>query len=237
MYEIEWSDVQQKWFEVINPTDQIAKPIIGPSALIPTTIHYPYIMIANTNEYPEYANAKYFRYEDGDIKGIIPGKAWINKTYNVNGGDTHPYKIVYTPIDPPTVQDLPHGEQGSQVRCAPGQGGDVVGHVRSYNDDLAFYKIKIGKKSGTNFETDDHWIIDVNNDYGEVNKLTINSEYMECYYENPLTGEITLKNHLVSISGTEGFPLLFPGSNYIWFDNGGAPTDNKIPLVRNYWSL
>ena len=227
-YEIPWDQVQQQWFSIINPTDQIAKPVIGPSAVIPQTVHYPYITVTGNSSYPEYNNTKFFRYEAGDRRGSSY-RAWINKTYNPNDGDTHPYKIVYTATTTPS--------SGTQVRCGQGASFDVVGTVNNYEDNLVFYKIKIGKKSGANFETDDHWIIDIDNDYGEVNKITINSEYMECYYENPSTGEITLKNHLVSISGTEGFPLLFPGENYIWFDNGGTPTDNKIPLVRNYWSL
>ena len=224
VYEILWSQVQQQWFEVVNPTDQIAKPIIGPSAQIPQTTHHPYILVNGDSQHTQLNGAKYFRYEEGDTANYY---AWFNKTYD----GVNKFKIVYTQYAAPrpSVPDM--------IRYEPKSSSSYIcGSVSSYHPTLSTYLIKIGRKSGSDFETDDHWIIDIDNDYGEINKLTINSEYMECYDE---TGEqIVLKNHLVSISGTEGFPLLFPGSNYIWFDNSsGAESGLTIPLVRNYWSL
>ena len=221
---IPWSQVQGQWYKVYNPTDQIAKLTIGPSAEIPQTTHYPYIYVNGDASHQELNNAKYFRYEQGDTRAYY---AWINKTYD----GVEKYKIVYTVLAAPEAQQ--------SIKYKPEASSSYIcGTVTSYHSTLTTYQIKIGRRSGDDFESDDHWVIDINNDYETCNRLTISSEYMECYYEDPDTGEITLKNQYVSISGTEGFPVLFPGDNYIWYDNtSGAPSGNIIPLTTNYWCL
>ena len=214
--EIPYTDLYSDWYTVENPTDQIALPIIGPSVIIPTTNHVPYLLALVNGR-----SVKWFRYEDGDVSlnTDTTRYAWKNKTLTEDS-------IVYT------AQSSP--EAGQKIFADP-ELTDEVSTITSVKTNLTLWQIIICKNK-TNYQSDDYWIIDIDNDYDECNRITINSEYMECYDE---TGsDIVLKNQYVTITGTEGFPRLYPGNNYIKFlDPRVTPPTNPIPLIRNYWYL
>ena len=211
--EIPWSNVNNTWYKIENPTDQIALPILGPSNIIPYTNHQPYIT-ANIGG----SSVRWLKYDEG---AVSPSWAWRNKTLTEDS-------IVYTDGN---IEIIP----GTTKIYGDPELTDEIATITSYQPNVALWQIMICRDKD-HFLDDDHWTIDVNNDYGECPYLTVNSEYMECYDESG--SDIVLKNQFVTISGTQGFPRLYPGDNYIKFigGTGGGPT-NDIKLIRNFWYL
>ena len=210
--EIDYEDIVDTWYELDNPTDQNASPIFGPSNIIPRTNHVPYI----TAMY----NGVLTRWLWDEEDAVSPNYAWKNKNLATDS-------VVFTVSQNP--------EAGVDKIYGDAQCTDEITTVTNYVTTLTLYKILVCRDKD-DFDGNDHWTIDVNNDYGEAGRITVNSEYMECYDE---TGSsIVLKNQYVSISGTEGFPMLCPGKNYIMFDGGeGGGPINAVKLIQNYWVL
>ncbi len=213
--EIDYEDIVDTWYELDNPTDQNASPIFGPSNIIPWTNHVPYI----TAMY----NGVLTRWLWDEEDAVSPNYAWKNKNLATDS-------VVYTVSQNPDPSDPQLNKIYGDPQCT-----DLITTITNRVDTLTLYKILVCRDKD-DFDGNDHWTIDVNNDYGEAGRITVNSEYMECYDE---TGSsIVLKNQYVSISGTEGFPMLCPGKNYIMFDGGeGGGPINAVKLIQNYWVL
>ena len=140
-------------------------------------------------------------------------------------------EFIYTDLQNPSINSVIYYMDNGIVTSVR------TGKVSDVKTAINYFKISLYKNSADP-SSDDHWDIDINNDWGQISAtdvLNISSDLMECYIEHE-DGSIDIANDLIKIEGTEGFPVLDPGDTYAKITNS-ASEGWRVDVFTKKWYL
>lgn len=204
------------WFTFINTTGQIARPEISfdAKASPPDIAH---VIL--------FSGIEYYRAPDLDIPGF--GYAWKTDDPRISPSFPSKDEII-------TKSENPKRDTSVYYRDWYDEYGIVewMDLVMTYIPAGYRFQFIVARDSSELYTTSEHWIVSIDTSVSLTG--VINSDLMECYdYRANIP---YLINNRIIIDGYPGFPVFYPGYNYVKITLANSE-NAQLTIKPKYWVL